>query len=113
MHELSLCSALAEIVRRRAEQRRVQVIHLRIGQLRQVVPETLEFCWQMVSAETGLEGSVLQIEHVPAVLHCRACGAQHAMGDEVAFACRSCGGLDVEAVSGEEFVVTALDLQAA
>jgi hypothetical protein len=37
MHELALCGAIAEIARRRAGERHVEVIHLRIGELRQVV----------------------------------------------------------------------------
>jgi hydrogenase nickel incorporation protein HypA/HybF len=110
MHELSLCGALAGIVSRRAEDRPVEVVHVRVGQLRQVVPETLAFCWEMVVAQTPLEGSVLDLERVPAVLHCRICEATGPLGDSIALACQSCGALDVEVTAGEEFDVTALDL---
>ncbi len=110
VHELSLCGAIADIVTRRADDRAVDVIHLRIGQLRQVVPDTLEFCWSMITSDTELEGSVLAIERVPAVLRCGSCGGEHALGAVVAFACSGCGGLDVTVLSGEEFLVTELEL---
>lgn len=111
MHELSLCGAIADIVERRAGERGVAVIHLRIGRLRQIVPDTLHFCWSMVSADTELAGSVLEIERVPAALTCRACAAEFGFGDDgITMFCPSCGGLDVEVVAGEEFLVTALEL---
>jgi hydrogenase nickel incorporation protein HypA/HybF len=110
MHELSLCSAIADIVTRRAADRPVDVIHLRIGQLRQVVPETLEFCWRMVTEGTALGGSVLEVERIHAVLHCRSCNAERVLGDDFVFACAECGGLDMDVQQGEECLVTSFDL---
>lgn len=110
MHELSLCGAIADIATRRSGGRGVEVVHVRIGQLRQVVPETLVFCWSMVTAGTWLDGSVLEIEPVAARLRCRACEAESPLGGSVVFACRTCGGSDVAALAGEELYVTALEL---
>jgi hypothetical protein len=49
VHELSLCSAIADTVRDNTDGRRVERVNLRIGYLRQVVPETLEFCWGFIT----------------------------------------------------------------
>jgi len=110
VHELSLCGAIADVATRHAGPRRVKVIHLRIGQLRQVVPDTLAFCWTLVSEDTDLAGSVLAVERVPARLRCRACNEPFALDGTIAFVCPACMSLDVEVVSGEDFDVTALDL---
>jgi hydrogenase nickel incorporation protein HypA/HybF len=110
VHELSLCGAIADIATRRAGDRAVQVIHLSIGQLRQVVPDTLSFCWEMVTADTPLAGSVLNVDRIPAQLSCQGCGAQFELAEPLTFACTACGGIDVEVVAGEEFAVTALEL---
>lgn len=110
MHELSLCGAIAEIASRRAGERTVAVIHVRIGQLRQVVPDTLQFCWTLVVGDTALDGSVLEIERVAAGLRCRACEHEFGMGNGITHFCPVCGGFDAEVVTGEEFFVTALDL---
>jgi hydrogenase nickel incorporation protein HypA/HybF len=88
----------------------VIVIHVRIGQLRQVVPDTLAFCWTLVSEGTELAGSVLEVERVPATLRCRACSEQFALNGAITFVCPACAGLDIEVVAGEDFDVTALDL---
>jgi hydrogenase nickel incorporation protein HypA/HybF len=110
VHELSICGAIADIVSRRAGDRPVRVINLRVGQLRQVVPDTLAYCWELVSAGTFLDGSRLAIERVPARLHCRGCGSEAEIGDLPVFICVSCGGTDTRVVAGEEFLITSLDL---
>ena len=110
MHELAICGSIADIVTRRAAERRVEVIHLRIGQLRQVVPDTLAYCWGLVVTDTQLDGAVLQVENVAAAVICRSCGQRGEVGEFPVFVCHSCNSVDVEVVAGEEFLITSLDL---
>ena len=49
MHELSLSSAIVNTATKHAAGRRVTVVSLRVGQLRQVVPDTLEFYFEFVA----------------------------------------------------------------
>ena len=46
------------------------VVSLRIGHLRQVVPDSLAFYFELVSRETLCEGARLEQEVVPARLRC-------------------------------------------
>jgi hydrogenase nickel incorporation protein HypA/HybF len=108
VHELSICTALASIVEQHAEGRPVACVHLDVGYLRQVVPETLCYSWEVVVTGTALEGSVLDVNHVPAVISCRACGERTMLTAPV-FRC-SCGSTLVDVVAGDELVVTSLDL---
>ena len=110
MHELSICGSIADIVTRRAEGRAVKVINVRVGQLRQVVPDTLVYCWELASADTPLAGSRISIETVPARIRCRSCDQVTDVGAIPVFACGGCGGFDAEVVSGEEFLITSLEL---
>jgi hydrogenase nickel incorporation protein HypA/HybF len=110
VHELALCGAIADIVTRRSGERRVAVVHVRIGELRQVVPDTLAFCWSMVTDATELVDAELEVERVPAELHCRACDQTLPMNDAITIICAACGSFDVEVTAGEEFDVTALEL---
>ena len=110
MHELSICGSIADIVTRRAAGRAVKVINVRVGQLRQVVPDTLVYCWELVSADTPLAGSRISIEAVPARIRCRSCDQVTDVGAVPVFACGGCGGFDAEVVSGEEFLITSLEL---
>ena len=112
MHELSICESIADIVTRRAAGRGVKVINVRVGQLRQVVPDTLVYCWELVSAQTPLAGSRISVESVPARIRCRSCEQVTDVGAVPVFACGGCGGFDAEVVSGEEFLITSLELEA-
>ena len=110
MHELSLSRAIAEICLRHAEGRRVASVRVRVGHLRQVVPDTLAFCFELVAAaEESLAGAALELVEVPARVRCRACGAQTTL-ERFELRCGACGGSDLEVVAGEELVVDSLEL---
>ena len=78
--------------------------------LRQIVPDTLVYCWTLISEETPLAGSRIVVESVPARIRCRSCEHTADLGDLPSFACAACGGIDVEIVAGEEFLITSLEL---
>jgi len=109
VHELSICHSIVDIVGRHAAGREVRTVYLQVGALRQIVPETLRYCWTLVNADTPLAGSTLQVDSVPGAVRCRACEHRQLLTDAV-LVCASCGGRDVEIVAGEEFLITTLDL---
>ena len=109
MHELSLASAVIDTVERHAAGRRVTVVSLKIGHLRQVVPASLEFYFGHVARGTVCEGARLKYELVPARLRC-ACGHEWVL-DGIDFRCSVCGAADAKVVSGEEFLVESIDVE--
>ncbi len=110
MHELSICGSIADIATRHAAGRPVKVINVRVGQLRQIVPDTLVYCWELVSAETPLAGSRISVESVPAVSAAGRASSVTDVGAVPVLVCGGCGGFDAEIVSGEEFLITSLEL---
>src|SRR5205807_1816007 len=101
MHELSIASAVVEIVSRHADGRKVASVELEIGHLRQVVPSALEFAWQLLTDGTELEGAELAIREIAPAGRCRGCGMSSTMTG-FPLRCTGCGGLDVELTAGEE-----------
>jgi hydrogenase nickel incorporation protein HypA/HybF len=75
MHELSLAGAVIDTAERHAAGRRVLLIQLRLGELRQVVPDSLAFYFEHVARGTLCEGATLEYETVPATLGCSECGS--------------------------------------
>ena len=110
MHELSLADAVVAIARDHARGRRVSAVDVRIGQLRQVVPDALAFAFELVAAGTEVEGAALEVEHVPVRVRCARCNAE-SEAPEFPLACEGCGSVDVEVVAGEELQVESLELE--
>jgi len=106
---LAVGQAIIDTVERRAEGRPVERVLVRIGYLRQVVPDSLQFSWQLLVDGTDLEGCELEIDHVPAVVACTTCDALTTLALPV-LACATCGSFDVELRSGEEFMIASMDL---
>jgi hydrogenase nickel incorporation protein HypA/HybF len=110
MHELSIADALLEIALRHADGRRIESVEVKVGHLRQVVPDALEFAWTLVTEGTDAEGAALVIEEVPAAGVCRGCGTESGW-DAFPLACTACGSFDVELTRGEELLVDALVME--
>jgi len=111
VHELSLTSAILDTVERHAEGRKVNTVELTVGALRQVVPSSLDFYWGIVTRETVCEGSELKLTEIEARVSCNACDAQPWTLDTPVFRCPSCGGSDVEVLTGTEFFVDSIDVE--
>ena len=112
MHELAIAESMVAIASKHAQGRRITLVEVKVGHLRQVVPSALHFAWDLVAAGTPAEGSELRIEEVPAAGVCRACGAESVLAG-FPLTCAQCGGLDVEVTGGEELLVDSLELEEA
>jgi hydrogenase nickel incorporation protein HypA/HybF len=110
VHELSLSTAVLDVVLRHAGDRRVTAVDLTIGTLRQVVPSSLEFYWQVVTRDTACEGARLEMTVVETRVRCKACATEWTLDDPV-FRCPSCEDSDVEVLSGTEFFVESIDTE--
>jgi hydrogenase nickel incorporation protein HypA/HybF len=109
MHELAIAQSMFEIARRHARGKRVTKVEVRVGHLRQVVPASLSFAFELTAMGTELEGAELEIVQVPAAGVCRDCGTDLQLPD-FPLMCSSCGGLDIDLTAGEELQVESLEL---
>ena len=110
MHELSLSSAILETAVKHADGRRVSLVELTVGALRQVVPASLEFYFEIVSRDTVCEGARLELNVVEARVRCNACREQWTLDDPV-FRCPACASTNVEVLAGTEFMVESIDIE--
>jgi hydrogenase nickel incorporation protein HypA/HybF len=100
MHELSIAEAVVDLATRHAAGRRVVGVEVKVGHLRQVVPDSLHFAFGLVAQGTALDGAELRIEHVAA-----------SVLEDFPLRCARCGGLDLEVLAGEELLLDALELE--
>jgi hydrogenase nickel incorporation protein HypA/HybF len=110
MHELALAGAVIDTAERHAGGRRVLVVRLRLGELRQVVPDSLAFYFGHVAVGTLCEDAALEHEVVEAGLRCAGCGADWKL-ESASFRCPQCGSADVAIESGNEFEVESIEVE--
>ncbi len=110
MHELSLCGAIVDTVHEHAGDRSVNQVNLIVGHFRQVVPETLLYCWEMRTKDTDLYGCTLHIEPVPAVIECQSCGEATTLQHPI-LRCGTCDSAETTMITGEEFLIGSIDLE--
>lgn len=109
MHELAVCEAIADTVTGRAGGRTVRSVRLQIGHFRQIVPDTLQFYWEMHTGRSDLAGCDLEVDYIPVEIRCRDCAHTTTLTDPILL-CGRCDGADVEMIRGEEFLIESIEL---
>jgi hydrogenase nickel incorporation protein HypA/HybF len=110
MHELSIATAVLNTALKHADDRPVEVVAMRVGTLRQVVPDSLRFYWGIVARDTVCEDARLELSEIQTRLRCEDCGVEW---EPVipAFRCLDCGSADVAVIAGEELEVEYLEIK--
>lgn len=115
MHELSVCQALigqVETIARRESAGRVTAIHLAIGPLSGVEPGLLRRAWPLACGNTVAAEAELLIEEAGIRVACSVCGAETGATAN-RLLCGECGDWRTRLVSGDELVLTRLELERA
>jgi hydrogenase nickel incorporation protein HypA/HybF len=81
MHEMSITQAMLDMALKHAQGHRITDIHLRVGRMSGIVPESVEFYFEYLSKGTLAEGATLHFETVPLEMTCVDCGRQADLGD--------------------------------
>jgi hydrogenase nickel incorporation protein HypA/HybF len=103
MHELALMESVVAAVVERVGAAQVKVVRLEVGRLAAVIPDALQFCFEVCARGTTLEGAALQIAVIPGRARCRECGTERVIDSYSDFC--TCGGSDSAVLAGEELRV--------
>ncbi len=112
MHEYSLVAHLLNLLQELAEEGQWPPpvkVHLRVGALRQVVPEILTSCYASSVEGTFLEGSTLELEILPVGWECEACGHRW-RGESGSRLCPLCGSRENVLFGGEELEIASVEV---
>jgi hydrogenase nickel incorporation protein HypA/HybF len=103
MHELGITQNIVAIVSERARSQRVTGVTIVVGKLSAVCPQSIRFCFDVVSHGTLLEGAELEIVEIDGTAECRACGTHFTL--EHLYGHCPCGSHDLIRLTGEELLV--------
>ncbi|ADP87302.1 hypothetical protein DDE01_19450 [Desulfovibrio desulfuricans] len=96
MHEMSVATSLLDIVREELGKHEVEkllLVRVRYGALANLVPEALEFAFEVLTTGTDFEGARIELVQNPVRLACGGCGREfEPEGRELLFSpCPACG----------------------
>jgi len=113
MHELSIAQNIVEIIQQRIpelEWNQVTAVRVRIGAVAGIVPDSLKFSFQAITAESALCNAQLSTERVPFRVHCRTCNTNTENEDGFAM-CGECESTDIQILSGIELHIVEIELE--
>lgn len=97
MHEMSLATSLLHIIREEMQKHgasRLVLARVRFGPLANVVPEALSMAFEVLTADTDLEGARLELDKEEVLLACGDCGREFSPPPDcpaMLAACPQCG----------------------
>lgn len=115
MHEMSIIEGVLGVVYEQLHRHpgaRVLSVTIQVGQLRQIEPEMLEFCYSAAVIGTALDGSRLLIKSVPAMARCEHCRADFPV-QETWFECPTCHEAGARLLTGNELDLIGIELESA
>jgi hydrogenase nickel incorporation protein HypA/HybF len=112
MHEMSVAQNIFEIVRKNVpegSEEKVSKIHLKVGELSGIVPDSLLFCIDILKEESDFKNVSIEIEQVPITAHCQLCGKNSQLEYGVFF-CPNCQSTSIELLTGRELNIVDIEL---
>ncbi len=113
MHELGLTQSIVALAIEHAAREnadRIISVAVEIGSISGVIPEAVEFAFDVCSKGTIAEGASLEINRIPGLGHCLECKQQVDI-DAPTHVCPHCGGLSLEIIQGQEMKFTEMEIE--
>jgi hydrogenase nickel incorporation protein HypA/HybF len=108
MHELGLCTSIVDAVERRAGERAVARVRVRVGRLHHVHPDAFDQSFAVAAKGTVVEEAVAELVLLPVRAACAACAATWEC-EELPLSCEACGSVDTEVLGGDELVLESIE----
>ena len=113
MHELALCESMLRIIRGEANTRRflrVRAVTVELGAYCGVAPESLEFCFRVLTRGTLADCARLDMVWLPGEAWCMHCGETVTIKERYD-SCPQCGSYELHATGGQDLRIRDLEVE--
>ncbi|MBY4797492.1 hydrogenase maturation nickel metallochaperone HypA [Collinsella sp. AGMB00827] len=114
MHEMGIVDGILATVIAAAHDAgasRIISVRLRIGDMREVVEESLRFAWEALREDDSLTSSAeLQVDEVRPKSICSACGITFDH-DRFHLRCPACGSTNTRLLAGRELDIVSMEIE--
>lgn len=112
MHEMSIAQSLISVIREemlKHHAKTLRSVRLKVGQLTAIVPESLSFCFEVITTGTELEGARLIMDVIPLKGSCDDCKSEFEIKD-YAFVCPSCNSTKIKTIAGQDLSIAEIEV---
>ncbi len=114
MHEFSICEGIVSNVEKELEKIdngpfNLLKTRIVVGEMHQIVPDTLVFAYEVLTRDTRMKGSVLEISLLPVTCRCNECSWEGNI-EQPFFLCGGCNSGNVEIINGKELYIESLEV---
>jgi hydrogenase nickel incorporation protein HypA/HybF len=110
MHELGITRNVVAIVSEHAKGQKVLRVTLEVGRLSGMLPQAIQFCYDICAKGTALEGAALHIVEVEGKGLCSACGAEPVMTQPIG-RCPLCHEPSLALIAGTELKIKEMEVE--
>jgi hydrogenase nickel incorporation protein HypA/HybF len=108
MHELAITQTVIDTVVQQANGVPVRRVVLEIGQLAAILPDSIQFCFDVCAQNTPLAEATLEIIEIPGQGRCRRCG--HEMPLDIPYGvCDVCDSLEIDIIAGQSLMIKTME----
>ncbi len=111
MHEFSIIQDILKTVKQTAANNHLKKVNkatLEIGQLRQCVPEFLQFAFEILAKDTVASGAELIVREISVKALCLHCRKEFKIENN-SYSCPYCDSMDLDVLSGKEVVLASIE----
>ncbi|WP_326547080.1 hydrogenase maturation nickel metallochaperone HypA [Mycolicibacterium sp. ND9-15] len=108
MHEMAITQSVVDAVCEHAAGRRVHCVKLEVGALCALVPDSMQFCFELATTGTVADGARLLLDVQPGAAYCRTCGQNFELPDLILLC--PCGSANVEVVAGRDLKILSMEV---
>ena len=76
MHEFAITQSILDIAAKAAQEhgvKKVREVRIKLGEYSGVVPQCVQYYFDVISKGTVAEGAVLKMERLPIIMRCNQC----------------------------------------
>lgn len=114
MHEVSIAQGMLDIALDFCGKNgysTIKSITVKIGKAAGVVPDSLQFAFEILKPETIAEHAVLIIEEVPVCGTCSSCGRHFTVEETYVIQCPLCGSMSFSVETGRELNIAEMEVE--
>jgi hydrogenase nickel incorporation protein HypA/HybF len=113
VHELSIVASIVDSVTETLAAypgAQAKEVRLCVGALASVVEDSLQFCYEIATKDTPLDGSVLVVKILPVKMHCGRCDEDVEIASLQSFRCPRCDEPVTDMRQGRELQIDSIEI---